>query len=90
MDLSAEKSDMAALLAVVLVWQARKPVGTKIVIHFEQGYGLAPGDPLRLRGINVGEVESVKTTSDIYAPFPGEIIEVNEAVVANPAMLACK
>ena len=48
-----------ALLAIVLIWQARKPAGKEIVIHFEQGYGLAPGDPLRLRGIDVGEVESV-------------------------------
>jgi glycine cleavage system H protein len=27
-----------------------------------------------------GTVESVKTVSDLYAPLPGEIIEVNEAL----------
>ncbi len=35
------------------------------------------GDP-------VGEVESVKTTSDVYAPAAGEIVEVNEAIVDEP------
>ncbi len=35
----------------------------------------------------VGEVESVKTTSDIYSVCPGEIIEVNKAVADNPALL---
>lgn len=35
----------------------------------------------------VGEVESVKTTSDIYSAAAGEIIEVNKAVIDNPALL---
>jgi len=30
-------------------------------------------------------VESVKTASDIYSPVSGEVIEVNQAVVENPA-----
>jgi glycine cleavage system H protein len=32
-------------------------------------------------------VESVKTASDIYSPISGEIIEVNPAVVDNPALV---
>lgn len=32
-------------------------------------------------------VESVKTASDIYSPVSGEIIEVNKAVVDNPALV---
>jgi glycine cleavage system H protein len=32
-------------------------------------------------------VESVKTASDIYSPVSGEIIEVNQAVVADPAQV---
>jgi glycine cleavage system H protein len=43
------------------------------------------------RKIKAGEasavVESVKTASDIYAPVSGEIIEVNPAVVENPALV---
>ena len=32
-------------------------------------------------------VESVKTANDIYSPVSGEIIEVNKAVVADPALV---
>jgi glycine cleavage system H protein len=32
-------------------------------------------------------VESVKAASDVYAPISGEVIEVNGAVVAEPALV---
>jgi glycine cleavage system H protein len=32
-------------------------------------------------------VESVKTASDIYSPLSGEVVEVNKAVVDNPALV---
>jgi glycine cleavage system H protein len=32
-------------------------------------------------------VESVKTASDIYSPLSGEILEINQAVVADPALV---
>ncbi len=35
----------------------------------------------------VGEVESVKATSDVYAAAPGEIIEVNQALADDPSLL---
>jgi glycine cleavage system H protein len=35
----------------------------------------------------VGEVESVKTTSDVYSALGGEIIEVNPELDENPALL---
>ena len=35
----------------------------------------------------VGEVESVKTTSDVYSAVGGEIIEVNAAAVEDPSLL---
>jgi glycine cleavage system H protein len=38
-------------------------------------------------GDSVGEVESVKTTSDIYTAATGEIIEVNDALDDNPEMV---
>jgi glycine cleavage system H protein len=38
-------------------------------------------------GDNVGEVESVKTTSDIYCAAEGEVLEVNKAVVDDPSLL---
>ncbi|HVK59034.1 MAG TPA: glycine cleavage system protein GcvH [Candidatus Kapabacteria bacterium] len=47
--------------------------------------------PKQGRGLKAGEscavVESVKTASDIYTPVSGEITSVNEAVVANPALV---
>ena len=30
-------------------------------------------------------VESVKAASDVYAPLSGEVVEINEAAVADPA-----
>ena len=43
------------------------------------------------RKVKAGEacavVESVKTASDIYSPVSGEVIELNQAVVSNPALV---
>jgi glycine cleavage system H protein len=43
------------------------------------------------RTLKAGEscavVESVKTASDIYSPVSGDVVEVNPAVVANPALV---
>ncbi len=38
-------------------------------------------------GDSCAVVESVKTASDIYSPMSGEVIEVNKAVVDNPALV---
>ncbi|MGD9789128.1 MAG: glycine cleavage system protein GcvH [Phycisphaerales bacterium] len=38
-------------------------------------------------GDHIGEVESVKTTSDVYCSCDGEIAEVNQAVVSDPSLL---
>ncbi len=35
----------------------------------------------------VGEVESVKTTSDVYSAIAGEITQVNSAAVEDPSLL---
>jgi glycine cleavage system H protein len=43
------------------------------------------------RKVKAGEacavVESVKTASDIYAPVSGQIVEINQAVSDNPALV---
>jgi glycine cleavage system H protein len=43
------------------------------------------------RRLNAGEscavVESVKTASDIYSPLTGEVVETNQTVVDNPALV---
>lgn len=38
-------------------------------------------------GGSVGEVESVKTTSDVYSAVTGEIIEANSAISADPSLV---
>src|SRR6266576_2952266 len=43
------------------------------------------------RQVKAGEacavVESVKTASDIYSPLSGQVVEANQAVVDNPALV---
>ena len=38
-------------------------------------------------GDEVAVIESVKAASDILAPLDGEIVEVNEAIVEDPALV---
>ncbi|WP_113698444.1 glycine cleavage system protein GcvH [Nonomuraea lactucae] len=38
-------------------------------------------------GDSVGEVESTKSVSEIYAPVGGEVVEVNQAVVDDPSLV---
>jgi len=44
------------------------------------GTKVKAGDP-------VAVVESVKAASDIYAPVSGEIVEINEDLTGNPALV---
>ncbi len=39
------------------------------------------------KGDEVVVIESVKAASDIVAPLDGEIVEINEALVKNPALV---
>ena len=32
-------------------------------------------------------VESVKAAADVYCPIPGEVVEINEAVIENPHLI---
>ena len=38
-------------------------------------------------GETCGELESTKSVSDLYAPVNGEIVEINEDVVADPSLV---
>ena len=44
------------------------------------------GTKVEARG-NIAVVESVKAASDIYAPIAGEVVEANEALSSNPALV---
>jgi glycine cleavage system H protein len=39
------------------------------------------------KGDEIVVIESVKAASDIVAPLDGEIVEINEAIVENPALV---
>ena len=45
-----------------------------------------PDGPVRA-GEPFGEIESVKTTSDLYSGIDGKIVEVNHLVIDNPALV---
>lgn len=38
-------------------------------------------------GETCGEIESTKSVSDLYSPVTGEVTDVNDAVVADPAVV---
>ena len=48
-----------AVLALSLVATAWRSPGPVVKIEFAEGHGIQPGDPVRLRGIDVGVVEHV-------------------------------
>ncbi|NUS00335.1 MAG: glycine cleavage system protein GcvH [Kribbellaceae bacterium] len=38
-------------------------------------------------GDSCGEIESTKSVSDLFAPVDGEVVEINDAAVAEPGLL---
>jgi glycine cleavage system H protein len=46
----------------------------------------APGSQVE-QGKKMGEVESVKAVSDIFAPASGKVLEVNQSVVDEPKLV---
>jgi hypothetical protein len=55
-----------AFFAVLAVWaDVRARRGPRVALHAAEGHGIRPGDPLRYRGIAVGEVESVELAPDL-------------------------
>ena len=39
------------------------------------------------KGDGAAVVESVKAASDVFAPLDGEVVEVNDAIVADPSIV---
>ena len=64
-----------------------------ITIHAAEQLGdvvfveLPEADTTVSKDDEVAVIESVKAASDILAPLDGEIVEVNEAIVANPGLV---
>lgn len=71
-------TDTDGVVRVGITDFAQDALGDVVYVeHPETGSTVAAGDV-------VGEVESTKSVSDIYAPVAGEIVAVNEALEADP------
>ncbi|MET8332622.1 glycine cleavage system protein GcvH [Streptosporangium canum] len=73
--------DDGLTLTVGITAYAAEALGDVVYVQVpEVGTAVSPGDA-------VGEVESTKSVSDIFAPVGGEIVEVNQAVVDDPSLV---
>jgi glycine cleavage system H protein len=70
-----------ALATLGITWYAQDALGE--VVFFDPP---AVGTTLA-KDASYAEVESVKAVSDVIAPLSGEIVEVNESLSENPAMI---
>ena len=61
-----------------ITWFAQDALGE--LVHYEPPQ---EGDTIS-KDSSYGEVESVKAVSDVIAPLSGEVLEVNQKVVAEP------
>lgn len=60
---------------------AQDALGDLVFVNLpETGDGVASGEVF-------ADVESVKAVSDVYSPVTGEVAEVNEELLENPALL---
>ena len=60
---------------------AQKALGDVVYVELP-----AVGAQVR-KGGQIGVVESVKSASEIYSPVSGEIVEVNDALTGDPALV---
>ena len=60
---------------------AAEQLGDVVFVELpEPGKAMKAGEPMAV-------VESVKAASDVYAPISGEVMEVNDALAAEPALV---
>ncbi len=60
---------------------AQKELGDVVFVELPQvGIELEAGDEL-------GSIESVKAVSELFVPVSGEVIEINETLADNPALV---
>ena len=72
--------DNPAAAVVGITVHAQDALGDVVFVELpEVGATFAQGDV-------AGVVESVKAAADVYMPVAGEIVEVNEALRADPAL----
>ncbi len=69
------------IVTVGITEHAAEQLGDLVFVELpEVGQELSSGD-------EVVTIESVKAASDITAPLDGEIVEINEKIVENPALV---
>jgi hypothetical protein len=73
-----------AIALVVMSWRARGP---QITVRFEHGHSIEPGDRLRHRGIEVGEVASVKLDEDLGGVRIAITLDPDAAALAREGSL---
>lgn len=69
------------VVTVGITDHAQEQLGDLVFVQLpDVGQSLSKGDAAVV-------VESVKAASDVYAPVNGEVTEVNDAVVSDPALV---
>jgi len=69
------------LVTVGITGYATEQLGDVVFVELPAvGKKLDAGKPF-------GVVEAVKTVSDLYAPVSGEVVEVNDTLAGNPALV---
>ena len=75
------RAEADGTVAVGITDHAQAALGDLVYLELpDVGRVLAAGDACAV-------VESVKAASDVYAPLSGEVVEVDDAVVAEPALV---
>jgi glycine cleavage system H protein len=73
--------DAATVVRVGITDHAQDALGDIVYVQLpDVGDEVGPGTPM-------GEVESTKSVSDLYAPVTGTVVEVNQAAIDDPALL---
>jgi glycine cleavage system H protein len=73
--------DDGRTVTVGITAYAAEQLGDVVFVQVpEVGAGVTAGDA-------VGEVESTKSVSDIFAPVTGEVVDVNASVVDDPSLV---
>ncbi|MER7127496.1 glycine cleavage system protein GcvH [Streptosporangium saharense] len=73
--------DDGLTLTIGITAYAANALGDVVFVQLpEVGSSVTAGDA-------VGEVESTKSVSDIFAPVSGEVTEINEVVVDDPSLV---